>query len=69
MVMTERKKSQHYVPQFYLSMFGIDSSVISKSRRIHVYDKILGSRTVRNIASVAIETYFNNVPVSILPPE
>jgi len=67
--MIEPKKAQHYVPQFYLSIFAVDPSVVSKNRRIHVYDKIIRTRTVRKIAAVGFETYFNNIPASILPPE
>ena len=67
--MSNRKKNQHYIPQFYLGRFATDPMVDRDKRHIYVFDKVKNEQRVQRVAQVAFERFFNDLPVAILPPE
>ena len=54
--MEQKKKKQHYVPQFYLRSWDI-----SEKNKIYVYDKVIEQKRISNIRDVASENYFYDV--------
>ena len=61
--MAQKKKKQHYVPQFYLNAWSIPDS-----HQTHVYDRISDTRRISNIEDVAMENgFYNIIPMEVLP--
>lgn len=63
--MAQKKKKQHYVPQFYLNAWSIP-----ESHQTYVYDKETDSCRVNNITDVAMENgFYDVVPEDVISKE
>ncbi len=63
--MAQKKKKQHYVPQFYLNAWSIPGS-----HQTHVYDKKTDSIRINNITDVAMENgFYDVIPEDVLSEE